>query len=80
MPLSRTTFPGCYLLPVPVLDVAGTTVAIGDVAAQAEQVMDNLRTALRAAGADLQEPLSRDRQEEIRTYLTSQRSADSVPD
>jgi len=62
------------------LDVAGTTVAIGDVAAQAEQVMDNLRTALRAAGADLQEPLSRDRQEEIRTYLTSQRSADSVPD
>jgi enamine deaminase RidA (YjgF/YER057c/UK114 family) len=41
--------------------VVGTTVAIGDVAAQAEQVMDNLRTALRAAGADLQEPLSRDR-------------------
>jgi enamine deaminase RidA (YjgF/YER057c/UK114 family) len=35
------------------LDEAGATVAPGDVTAQAEQVMANLRTALRAAGADL---------------------------
>jgi enamine deaminase RidA (YjgF/YER057c/UK114 family) len=35
------------------LDPAGETVAPGDVAAQAEQVMQNLRTALREAGADL---------------------------
>jgi enamine deaminase RidA (YjgF/YER057c/UK114 family) len=35
------------------LDETGATVAPGDVAAQAEQVMANLRTALRAAGADL---------------------------
>jgi enamine deaminase RidA (YjgF/YER057c/UK114 family) len=35
------------------LDAAGQTVAPGDVAAQAEQVMQNLRVALRAAGADL---------------------------
>ena len=35
------------------LDAAGETVAPGDVAAQAEQVMQNLRTALQAAGADL---------------------------
>ena len=35
------------------LDAAGATVAPGDVPAQAEQVMANLRTALRAAGADL---------------------------
>jgi enamine deaminase RidA (YjgF/YER057c/UK114 family) len=35
------------------LDPAGDTVAPGDVAAQAEQVMQNLRTALREAGADL---------------------------
>ena len=35
------------------LDAAGQTVAPGDVAAQAEQVMQNLRIALRAAGADL---------------------------
>ncbi len=35
------------------LDESGATVAPGDVAAQAEQVMANLRTALRAAGADL---------------------------
>jgi enamine deaminase RidA (YjgF/YER057c/UK114 family) len=35
------------------LDETGTTVAPGDVAAQAEQVMANLRRALRAAGADL---------------------------
>jgi len=35
------------------LNAAGETVAPGDVAAQAEQVMDNLRLALRAAGAEL---------------------------
>ena len=35
------------------LDAAGETVAPGDVAAQAEQVMQNLRIALREAGADL---------------------------
>ena len=35
------------------LDEAGTTVAVGDVSGQAEQVMTNLRIALRAAGADL---------------------------
>ncbi len=35
------------------LDDAGTTVAIGDVRGQAEQVMLNLRTALQAAGAEL---------------------------
>src|SRR6476660_7788172 len=35
------------------LDAAGETVAPGDVAAQAEQVMQNLRIALQAAGADL---------------------------
>ncbi len=35
------------------LDARGATVAPGDVTAQAEQVMANLRAALRAAGADL---------------------------
>jgi enamine deaminase RidA (YjgF/YER057c/UK114 family) len=35
------------------LDRDGNTVAAGDVAGQAEQVMDNLVTALRAAGAEL---------------------------
>jgi len=35
------------------LDRSGATVAVGDVAGQAEQVMANLRTALLAAGADL---------------------------
>lgn len=39
------------------LDAAGDTVAPGDVAAQAEQVMDNLKVALRAAGADLDDVL-----------------------
>ena len=39
------------------LDEAGATVAPGDVAAQADQVMKNLRTALRAAGADLDDVL-----------------------
>ena len=35
------------------LDAAGATVAVGDVAGQAEQVMANLQVALRAAGAEL---------------------------
>ncbi|WP_207225674.1 RidA family protein [Blastococcus saxobsidens] len=35
------------------LDAEGRTVAVGDVAGQARQVMDNLRTALEAAGAGL---------------------------
>jgi enamine deaminase RidA (YjgF/YER057c/UK114 family) len=35
------------------LDALGNTVSVGDVAGQAEQVMVNLRVALRAAGADL---------------------------
>jgi enamine deaminase RidA (YjgF/YER057c/UK114 family) len=35
------------------LDAAGEIVAPGDVAAQADQVMRNLRAALNAAGADL---------------------------
>jgi enamine deaminase RidA (YjgF/YER057c/UK114 family) len=35
------------------LDEGGRTVAPGDIGAQAEQVMANLRTALQAAGADL---------------------------
>ena len=39
------------------LDVAGGTVAVGDVAGQAEQVMANLRIALQAAGADLTDVL-----------------------
>ena len=39
------------------LDAAGETVAPGDVAAQAEQVMQNLRTALHAAGAGLEDVL-----------------------
>ena len=39
------------------LDASGATVAPGDVAGQAEQVMANLRTALRAAGAGLDDVL-----------------------
>ncbi len=35
------------------LDAQGDTVAVGDGAGQAEQVMANLRVALQAAGADL---------------------------
>jgi enamine deaminase RidA (YjgF/YER057c/UK114 family) len=37
------------------LDQSGETVAIGDVAGQAEQVMANLRVALDAAGARLED-------------------------
>jgi enamine deaminase RidA (YjgF/YER057c/UK114 family) len=39
------------------LDAAGETVAPGDVAGQAEQVMENLRIALGAAGAGLDDVL-----------------------
>jgi enamine deaminase RidA (YjgF/YER057c/UK114 family) len=39
------------------LDETGATVAVGDVAQQAEQVMDNLETALQAAGAALTDVL-----------------------
>lgn len=35
------------------LDAAGVTVAVGDIRGQTQQVMLNLRTALQAAGADL---------------------------
>ena len=37
------------------LDPAGSIVAPGDVAGQAEQAMQNLETALRAAGAELRD-------------------------
>jgi enamine deaminase RidA (YjgF/YER057c/UK114 family) len=39
------------------LDPDGKTVAVGDVAGQAEQVMANLRAALQTAGADLTDVL-----------------------
>jgi enamine deaminase RidA (YjgF/YER057c/UK114 family) len=39
------------------LDEEGKTVSPGDIAAQAEQVMANLRTALQASGADLDDVL-----------------------
>jgi enamine deaminase RidA (YjgF/YER057c/UK114 family) len=39
------------------LDAAGATVAPGDVAAQTKQVMENLRIALQAAGAGLDDVL-----------------------
>ncbi|NEB78337.1 RidA family protein [Streptomyces sp. SID14478] len=40
------------------LDKDGTTVAIGDYAGQAAQCVANLRTALAAAGADLEDVIS----------------------
>jgi enamine deaminase RidA (YjgF/YER057c/UK114 family) len=55
------------------LDSAGNTVAIGDVAGQAEQVMANLQVALRAAGAELTDVVkstvfvATDRQEDLLT-------------
>jgi len=52
------------------LDAAGETVAPGDVAAQAEQVMQNLRIALRAAGADLDDVLK------TTVYVATQRQED----
>jgi enamine deaminase RidA (YjgF/YER057c/UK114 family) len=54
------------------LDDAGATVAPGDVAAQAEQVMANLRTALRAAGADLDDVVK------STVYVATQRRDDLV--
>jgi enamine deaminase RidA (YjgF/YER057c/UK114 family) len=39
------------------LDAGGTTVAVGDVAGQARQAMDNLATPLEAAGAGLADVL-----------------------
>ena len=52
------------------LDADGRTVAVGDVTGQAHQVMANLVTALRAAGAELTDV--------VRTtvYVASSRQAD----
>jgi len=54
------------------LDAAGETVAPGDIAAQAEQVMQNLRIALRAAGAELEDVLK------TTVYVATQRREDLV--
>ncbi len=54
------------------LDAAGETVAPGDVAAQAERVMENLRIALRAAGAELHDVLK------TTVYVASNRQEDLV--
>jgi enamine deaminase RidA (YjgF/YER057c/UK114 family) len=40
-----------YLSGQVAIDVAGNTVGVGDLAAQTQQVMENLQTALNAAGA-----------------------------
>jgi enamine deaminase RidA (YjgF/YER057c/UK114 family) len=52
------------------LNAAGETVAPGDVAAQAEQVMRNLRVALRDAGADLDDVLK------TTVYVATQKQED----
>ena len=52
------------------LDADGNTVAIGDVAGQAEQVMANLQVALRAAGADLSDVVK------TTVYVATQRRED----
>jgi enamine deaminase RidA (YjgF/YER057c/UK114 family) len=52
------------------LNAAGETVAPGDVAAQAEQVMLNLLVALRDAGADLDDVLK------TTVYVATQRQED----
>jgi enamine deaminase RidA (YjgF/YER057c/UK114 family) len=52
------------------LDSAGNTVAVGDVAGQAEQVMANLEVALRAAGADLADVVK------TTVYVATQRQED----
>jgi enamine deaminase RidA (YjgF/YER057c/UK114 family) len=54
------------------LDEGGETVAVGDVAGQAEQVMVNLRLALRAAGAELEDVLK------TTVYVASQDQEDLV--
>ena len=54
------------------LDTEGRTVAPGDVAAQAEQVIENLRVALRAAGAELDDVVK------TTVYVASAERADLV--
>lgn len=54
------------------LDERGATVAPGDVTAQAEQVMANLRAALQAAGADLGDVVR------STVYVATQRREDLV--
>jgi enamine deaminase RidA (YjgF/YER057c/UK114 family) len=54
------------------LDAAGETVAPRDVAGQAEQVMQNLQIALRAAGADLDDVLK------TTVYVATDERADLV--
>jgi enamine deaminase RidA (YjgF/YER057c/UK114 family) len=54
------------------LDERGATVAPGDVTAQAEQVMANLRAVLRAAGADLDDVVK------STVYVATQRREDLV--
>jgi enamine deaminase RidA (YjgF/YER057c/UK114 family) len=54
------------------LDAAGAIVAPGDVRAQARQVMDNLRTALEAAGAGLRDVLK------TTVYVATDRREDLV--
>jgi enamine deaminase RidA (YjgF/YER057c/UK114 family) len=54
------------------LDRDGDTVAVGDIAAQAVQVMANLTVALRAAGADLHDVVK------TTVYVASSRREDLV--
>jgi enamine deaminase RidA (YjgF/YER057c/UK114 family) len=54
------------------LDATGETVGRGDIAAQAEQVMDNLLVALRAAGADFRDVVK------TTIYVASDRRQDLV--
>ena len=54
------------------LDSAGETVAPGDLAMQTKQVMDNLETALRAAGAELRDVAK------TTVYVATQRQEDLV--
>jgi enamine deaminase RidA (YjgF/YER057c/UK114 family) len=54
------------------LDADGNTVAIGDVAGQAEQVMANLQVALREAGAELTDVVK------STVYVATQRQDDLV--
>lgn len=54
------------------LDESGNTVAVGDLAGQAEQVMLNLRLALQAAGAELADVVK------STVYVASESRADLV--
>jgi enamine deaminase RidA (YjgF/YER057c/UK114 family) len=54
------------------LDAAGEVVAPGDVAAQAQQAIDNLEAALRAAGAELRDVAK------TTVYVASERREDLV--